>query len=378
MVLTKIDPKVDFAFKWLFGQERNIPLLVHLLNAVLRPTAGSEIVALELLNPFNEQDAYDDKLSIVDVKARDLSGRHFDVEMQLLTDRSFSKRILYYWADLHQQQLKKGDDYFELRPTISVCITDFPLFPTTNDYFLTFELRNREHDLVFDSDIMIVILELSKFKLEPDKIVSSLDAWLYFLSKAEELDSDNLPQTVNTPEIRKALEELSMLSHDDLERERYKARIRVLRDERSRQNHMDELKTAAQEAEQRLQEAEKRLQKAEAELQETDKRRQEAEQRRQEAEQRQQEAEQRRQEAEQRRQEAEAELQETEKRRKQSMGSLVIRFLNRRFGHMKDATIEQIQNLKPEQIELLSESLLDFSNEDDLVKWLPKPRKIEE
>ncbi|MBI4861517.1 MAG: PD-(D/E)XK nuclease family transposase, partial [Candidatus Riflebacteria bacterium] len=31
-----IDPKVDFAFKWLFGSEANKPLLVHLLHAVLQ------------------------------------------------------------------------------------------------------------------------------------------------------------------------------------------------------------------------------------------------------------------------------------------------------------------------------------------------------
>lgn len=71
-----IDPKIDLAFKWLFGREQNMDLLIDLLNAVLKPLlAVQEIVSLELLNPFSEQDSVDDKLSIVDVKARDCSGR---------------------------------------------------------------------------------------------------------------------------------------------------------------------------------------------------------------------------------------------------------------------------------------------------------------
>src|SRR5258708_33236246 len=100
-----VDPKVDYAFKRLFGRVKNVPLLRHLLNAILKLPPGSRIIDLELLNPFSEQDALDDKLSIVDVKARDQSGRLFHIEMQLLPERAFRGRVLYYWAALHQQQL---------------------------------------------------------------------------------------------------------------------------------------------------------------------------------------------------------------------------------------------------------------------------------
>lgn len=233
-MISGIDPKVDFAFKWLFAREQSIPLLISLINAVLQPASENEIVSLELLNPFNEQDSSDDKLSIVDVKARDRTGRQFDVEMQIVSERAFSNRLVYYWADLHQQQLAKGDPYTNLRPTISICLTNFVLFPDVCDYRLQFELCNREHNIVFSSDIMIVVLELPKFKLAPENLNDPLDRWLYFLRNAENLDSECLPPTLNQPDIQKALEELAMLSQDDLERERYKARLRVQRDEHSR------------------------------------------------------------------------------------------------------------------------------------------------
>ena len=44
------------------------------------------------------------KLSILDIKARDQSDRHFNVEMQLLVFPHYQKRILYYACRLHQQQ----------------------------------------------------------------------------------------------------------------------------------------------------------------------------------------------------------------------------------------------------------------------------------
>ena len=46
---TGIDPKVDYVFKKIFGSEVNISILLDILNAVLRPPANQELVALSLL-----------------------------------------------------------------------------------------------------------------------------------------------------------------------------------------------------------------------------------------------------------------------------------------------------------------------------------------
>src|SRR6266436_3251376 len=103
-----IDPKVDYAFKHLFGREATRPLLINLVDAVLDPAPGHHIATIELLNPFNPKEALTDKISILDIKARDQSGRQFNIEMQMLAYRYYEKRILYYWARrarLHQQQL---------------------------------------------------------------------------------------------------------------------------------------------------------------------------------------------------------------------------------------------------------------------------------
>ena len=71
-----IDPKIDYAFKRLFGSEANEPLLIHLLNAVLQPPPAQRVAALEILNTFNDKEALD----VVDIKARDQLGRQFNIE----------------------------------------------------------------------------------------------------------------------------------------------------------------------------------------------------------------------------------------------------------------------------------------------------------
>src|SRR5206468_9387406 len=118
----------------MLGREVTRPILIDVLDNVLNPAPGHHIQAVELLNPFNPKEAFDDKLSIADIKARDQSGRQFNVEMQIQALRSYKKRILYYGAKLHQQQLYEGQEYLELKPTISISFLNHVLFPQVPDY----------------------------------------------------------------------------------------------------------------------------------------------------------------------------------------------------------------------------------------------------
>jgi predicted transposase/invertase (TIGR01784 family) len=224
------DPKVDYAFKHVFGREQSKPALMSLLDAVLQPAAGQNIASLELLNPFNEKEAIDDKLSILDIKARDESGRQFNVEMQMLAYGAFRQRALYYWSRLHQAQLQEGQDYRVLRPTIAVCFVDTPLFPTLADYHLVFELRERNHRMLFTDHMAVHILELPKFNKGAEELTTALDRWLFFLRHAQQLDADLLPEPLNVPEVRWALEDLVMITQSERDRELYESRLKMQRD----------------------------------------------------------------------------------------------------------------------------------------------------
>src|SRR5690349_5972365 len=158
-----IDPKVDYAFKHLFGREATRPILINLLDNVLNPASGQHIRDIELLNPFNPKEALDDKLSILDIKARDQAGRQFNIEMQMLAFRYYERRILYYWAKLHQQQLHEGHDYLEIKPTLSISLLDHVRFPEVRDHHLSFRLLETNHRLTFTGDLEFHLFELPKF-----------------------------------------------------------------------------------------------------------------------------------------------------------------------------------------------------------------------
>ena len=220
-----VDPKVDYAFKKVFGSEANVPVLLSLLEAVLKPPPERRIIALEILNPFNDKDALDDKLSILDVKARDQQGRQYNVEMQMVGASSFLQRVLYYWAVLHSQQLREGSPYTATQPTISISFVNGVLFPQVPDYHLDFQLRSARHPgLIFSDQQSMHVLELRKFGRRAEELTDPLDVWCYFLVHGMELDTDNLPVAMRTPAVQKAMEVLQMLTQNNEERERYESR----------------------------------------------------------------------------------------------------------------------------------------------------------
>ena len=230
-MILDVDPKVDYAFKHLFGRDATRPILMNVLDSVLSPPPGRHIRDIELLNPFNAKEALDDKLSILDIKARDETGRQFNIEMQMLAFPHYAKRILYYACKLHQQQLHEGQDYLELKPTVSISFLNHVWFPQLPDYHLCFRLLERTHHFALTDDLEFHILELPKFTKSAGVLTSGLDIWLYFLRHAEMMDTEAVPAALQQPLVLRALEELKMLTQTDLERERYEARRKAQLDE---------------------------------------------------------------------------------------------------------------------------------------------------
>lgn len=231
----EIDPRVDFAFKRLFGIESNKPLLIDLLNAVLGNEPDRRVVDVTLLNPFHERDFEADKLSIVDLKARDQAGRGYTVEMQMLGYAALPKRLVYYLAESYRGQLGRTDDYSTLQPSILIAFLCDPMFPGIPDYHLTFQLRDDSHRILFTPDLEIHTIELSKFDRLPDSGSPALDRWSYFLSSAKGQEMSQFPQVMLDDSVfQQAFDELEKISHDPTQREAYQRRLRDLREEKTR------------------------------------------------------------------------------------------------------------------------------------------------
>jgi hypothetical protein len=79
------------------------------------------VIAVEILNPYNEREFLSDKLSIVDVKARDTAGQVYQIAIQLLSHADPPARILSTWADLYSQKFQSGQDDGRFTPMPSGC-----------------------------------------------------------------------------------------------------------------------------------------------------------------------------------------------------------------------------------------------------------------
>ncbi|AUB82742.1 Rpn family recombination-promoting nuclease/putative transposase [Candidatus Thiodictyon syntrophicum] len=240
-----IDPKVDCVFKALLGAESNRDLLIHFLNAVLGADLPRPIVAVEIQNPYNEKEFLDDKLTVVDVKARDATGQMFQVEIQLLNHRDLPARILYGWANLYRSQIKEGESYRKLRPTYAIWLLGQTLLPDTPEYAHEFRLRD-QHGRVFLDHGGIWLLELSKFAA--DAVETEQQRWLKFFNEAERLDEDALPAWMQTPEMRRAMNTLKAFSEKEHAYYAYQARQDYLREQQSIQLEFADLRAEVEQA----------------------------------------------------------------------------------------------------------------------------------
>ncbi len=232
--MCRINPRVDFAFKKLFGSEENKDLLISLLNAII--AGDQKITNVELKNPYNLANYRAGKMSILDIKACDESGRWFNVEMQIGEDLNFDKRSIYYWAKLVTEQLSEGMMFKALQKTFSINILDFNFIPDVNEFHNLYKIINvntgrddRLHD-IFE----LHYIELRKFSKEYHELVTALDRWSTFLTRAHELDKANLPKALaDDKEITKAVQAVDRMFNEE-ERQIYETRMHALADVESK------------------------------------------------------------------------------------------------------------------------------------------------
>jgi predicted transposase/invertase (TIGR01784 family) len=227
--MSKINPRVDFAFKILFGSEENTDILLPFVNSIL--SLPNPLTELILLNPYNHKTHASDKGTILDIKAKDAQGQWYHIEMQMTDEVCYSQRALYYWSRLYSQQLKKGEDFSKLTKTISIHVLNFDHFDEP-DYHNIYHILNAKTYRRCFEHLELHFIELKKFNKDLSHLTTALDRWTTFLNKAEQWERNFVPRELsNDPAITKAAHVLDTLSLDEEESELYEARLKWLRDE---------------------------------------------------------------------------------------------------------------------------------------------------
>lgn len=230
----RVNPRVDFAFKKLFGSEENKDLLMSLINAIV--SEADQVADIELKNPYNLADYRAGKLSVLDIKAQSVKGRGYNVEMQISEDLYFDKRAIYYWAKLVTEQLSEGMMFKELKKTISINILDFNFVPDEEAFHSRYKIINQaagQDDHLHDI-FELHYVELRKFHKSYGELSSALDRWITFLTRAHEMDKRKVPAALEQDrEIVKAIGAVHRM-FDEEERTVYEVRQQALADVESK------------------------------------------------------------------------------------------------------------------------------------------------
>ena len=171
--------------------------------------------------PILEKDLLDDKVGILDIKAKIDNNINCNIELQVVDKKNIEKRILYYWSKMYSKSIKEGENYEKLEKTIAILITDYELkgLKEIKKYMTKWNIREEEYQKIILTDVMeIYIMELPKFKKYKEKEDNKLNSWVKFIEEPEVVDMKENEEIVKA---KKVLEEISQDEH-----ERYLAELR--------------------------------------------------------------------------------------------------------------------------------------------------------
>ena len=199
-----LDPKADLTFKRVFGEHPN--LVASLLNSLLPLPSGEEIADIEYMSPELPPRTSLEKNSIVDVFCKTKDGLQFIVEMQMFWTPSFKDRVLFNSAKVYVDQLKRGDEYSDLRPVYSLNLVDAVMERDTSDFIHHYQMVHEKNTNKVIKGLHLVFVELPKFK--PQSIAERKMAvlWLRFLTEINKTTESVPPELMESKEISQAVE----------------------------------------------------------------------------------------------------------------------------------------------------------------------------
>ena len=223
-----LNPQNDFAFKRIFGKEKNKDILITLLNEVLKNQLFRKIVDLSFLKPVQEPEIASKKQSVVDVFCTDEDDCKYIIKMQVAnTHEGFKEQAQYNAYKAFVSQMNKGYDYNNLKKVIFLAFTSFDLFPSKKEYkseYAILDKKTKERNL---NKISFTFVDLAKFNTQNKKPLEDLtleEKFYYFFHHGGNIESENLKKLIGEDTIlKKAYQELDFFYLTDNEKMLYEA-----------------------------------------------------------------------------------------------------------------------------------------------------------
>ena len=225
----------DIVFKRVFSREGNEEILKALLEAIL----NIKIAKVEVKNPELPRNLYDSKAGILDIKVEIDKNTICDVELQIQNENNIDKRSAFYMAKLLSDEIRKGEDYIQVKKTIVISIVNFDFYKRNSYHHIAHmrfdetkqedyvDLGYIEEDEIATKEFEMHYIELPKFIRKNTEIKTEIEMWLWFIIGGEE--KVKMAKEKNE-EIKKAIDLIDEMSMDPAEWEMYESRRLAIMD----------------------------------------------------------------------------------------------------------------------------------------------------
>ena len=213
MAAFRINRTNDAVFKAIFAKYPKITLA--LINAFLEFQGTEQLVDIEFIDREIDSDEYEGKESRLDI----------------LGIAAMGERSLFYWAR-NYADLKRGEEYDQLKRTIAINILGFNLFDEKQypDMHSCFGIYDIKTQCQLTDKLEIHFLELPKFKSKSVREMNRMEKWAAYFSPAT---SDEELEEIAAGEeaIREAMEVEDVFTKDEVARRAYEKAEKFRRDQ---------------------------------------------------------------------------------------------------------------------------------------------------
>jgi len=201
--------RFDYAIKHMLRDKANFGILEGFIEVFL----NKKCKIIEILESEGNQDNADDMYNRVDIKAKDLEGEIFIVEVQTTRYMYYLERILYGVSKAVMEQLRNGRDYDKIKQVFSISIVYYDLV-AGDDYFYEcksdfigvhtnapLQLSRRE-ELTVEQIRQIPRYFLIRINAFRKDVADAMDEWMDFLK------NNSIKPDTTAPGLAEAREKL--------------------------------------------------------------------------------------------------------------------------------------------------------------------------
>ena len=229
MAAFRINRTNDAVFKAVFAKHPDITLA--LINAFFEFQGTELLTDIEFIDRELDADEYEGKESRLDILGQTASGVKVNIEMQVNSLTSMGERSLYYWAK-NYADLKRGEEYDQLKRTVAINILGFNLFdvkdyPNMHSCFGVYDIKTQ---CQLTNKLEIHFLELLKFKGKSVKDMNRMEKWAaYFSPSTPDEELEEIAESEAA--IRDAMEVEDMFTKDEVAKRAYEKAEKFRRDQ---------------------------------------------------------------------------------------------------------------------------------------------------